>query len=82
MPPRRFAAELTAIFDDSNYVGIAKETEKWTRDLKARQKVDKELMEKGYDTSYISTAALNQAAEHIDALTVGSRLTNCGEWRP
>jgi hypothetical protein len=69
MPPRPFTGELLTIFEvDPNDEKMANEAKQWASDPKARRRIDKTLAEKGYDASYILTAALNKAAEHIDAI--------------
>jgi hypothetical protein len=45
-----------------------KEAKQWADDPEARQRIDKELAQKGYDASYISTAASIRAANLIEAI--------------
>src|SRR3954463_2660003 len=40
----------------------------WINDSEIQKKVGNQLAKKGYDASYILTAALNRAAPHIDAI--------------
>jgi hypothetical protein len=69
MPPRPLADQLTTGFGfDPIYEKVDEEAQQWARDLNARKKINKELMEKGYDASRILEGALNRAAEHIDAI--------------
>jgi hypothetical protein len=65
-PPQLFTGGLN--FFEFNPNTETEEVRQWATDPKARRRIDKELADKGYDTSYILTAALNEAADHIDAI--------------
>lgn len=45
-----------------------KEAKQWADDPEARQKIDKKLLQKGYDASYIATAASVRAAALTEAI--------------
>ena len=72
MPPSKplpFTGELLSLSDAFLVDPEAEnEAKRWASDPKARRRIDRELTEKGYDASYISTAALNQKADDIDAI--------------
>lgn len=45
-----------------------KEAKQWVDDPEARQRIDKKLLQKGYDASYIATAASIRAATFTEAI--------------
>ena len=71
-PPRPFNDGLLGLTlevgVDPEAERIAKEAKRWMSDPKARRRIDKELADKGYDSSSILTGALSNAADQIDAI--------------